>query len=144
MVKKRVALVFGKKALFVIRSPISFLMEANFQKAIGLLENRACDFVYVVLDHLDHDAKQNASRYLDDIVLHLDEKIQVKIFISASSKCYIEMFTDYIRQIPDDVCVSVMASFIDKKCIQNELSKATLKIIFPTGAREQVILLAAD
>lgn len=141
---KRVALVFGKKALIGVFSPISFQTEANFQRAIGLLECQACDFVYVVLDHFDADDKDAAEKYLNSFILHLEQRIQAKIFISASSRPHIEMFTDYIRQIPGEVCVSILARLDEKKRIEHELGIATIHMQYPVGIKANVILLAAD
>lgn len=138
-------LVFCKEALFGVLSPISFLTEANLQKAIDALENRVCDFVYVALDHFDEREKQLSERYLKRYVENLEPGIQSKIFVSASSKPYVEMFAEYVSQIPGEVCVDIFARVDEKNYIENALnaildtqcavSKGNMPLVFVGAGR---------
>ena len=119
---KNVALVFGREALFGVFSPISSLTEVNLQKAISLLENDACDFAYIALDHFDREKKELAEKYLDNYVKKLEAKFQARIFISASSRPYMEMFTEYVKQIPEEVCVDILSRMDEKTYIEHAIN----------------------
>jgi hypothetical protein len=129
--EKQVVFVYGKKALIGVFSPISFLTEANLQRAISCLKNDSCDFVYIALDHLDAENKQRAEEYLNGYVRNLALNLQTKIFISASSKSYAEMFAEYVRQIPGQTSVSIFARIDEKYCIKGEII-ATLNKLWLT------------
>lgn len=119
---KHVALVFCKEAIWGVLSPISFLTEANLQRAISLLENEACDLAYVALDHLDEGKKEAAEKYLSKCVGNLSQKMQAKIFISASTRPYVEALTEYIRHIPGEVSISILARVDEKRYIENAIN----------------------
>lgn len=121
---RHVALLVCKEALFGFSSPISFLTEANLQKAIDFLRNGGCDFLYISVDNFEEKSKVFAEKYLNDYMASLGSKLQAKIFISASSKHYVEMFIEYIKQIPGEICVDIFAR-LDEKCqIELALNRA--------------------
>ncbi len=119
---KNVALIFAEEALFGIFTPISFLTEANLQKAIGHLENGTCNFVYIALDHFNEEDKKTAEKYLSKYVNNLQPRLQSRIFISASTMPYMEMFMAYISQISGEVGIDILARVAERIRIEQGIN----------------------
>jgi hypothetical protein len=139
--EKHVVFVYGKEARIGIFSPISFLTEANLQRAISCLENGSCDFAYIALDHFVAGNKQRAEEYLNKYVKNLALDLQTKIFISASSKPYMEMFAEYVRQIPGQTSVSIFARIDEKYCIKGEIIATLNKLWMADDANPALIFI---
>lgn len=138
---KNIVFIFAKEALFGLLTPISLLTEANLQKAIGHLENETCDFVYIALDHFSEKNKREAEKYLSKYLKNLsNQKLESKIFVSASSKSYVEMFTEYVGQIPGEVCIDVMTRMDERANIEQSIliflhKQESMPLVFTRCAR---------
>lgn len=119
---KKVLFIWCNEAILRANAPISFFSEANLYKAAGMLENGACDFLYVAIDHFNDEKKERAERYFTDFISNFDELRQAKIFVSASTKPPLEMFAEYVRQIPGEVSVDILARVDERYRIKKELN----------------------
>lgn len=125
---KIVTFILCKEALFGVLSPISFFTLCDLQEAIILLKKDGCNFLYIAVDHFSEGQKELAEKYLNDkYIKKLETKLQSKIYVSASSKPYIEMLTSYIGQIQGDVCVDIF-SRVDKDMQIEQAINANLHI----------------
>lgn len=124
MKMKYIVFVFCKEAFWGAFSPLSFLTEINLQKAFDCLKAGNCDFLYIAIDHFDDEKKKKAEEYLNNYVKSLQLKQQTRIIVSPSSKPCMEMFAEYVKNIPGEICVDIFARVNEKSHIENSLNIA--------------------
>lgn len=97
---KSIVLVFCERVPIGVISPISFFSDAHIQKAVGMLENNLCDFVYIVANHFPEGDKDRAEEYITNFTEQLPIKFQSNIFVSTSSRPFQETFLDHVKYFP--------------------------------------------
>jgi hypothetical protein len=85
-----IILVFCEEAPVGLFSPISFFSDAHIQKALGLLRNNSCEFVYIVVNHFSERNKDRAEEYIANFTEQLPAKFQGSIFISTSERSFLK------------------------------------------------------
>ncbi|MDD5396734.1 MAG: hypothetical protein PHW24_01595 [Candidatus Moranbacteria bacterium] len=136
---KKIDVVFCRHALLGVLSPISFLTEANLQKALDSLENKSCDFVYIAINHLDDKSREAIMEHLHDYLRYLHPQIRDRVHLSVSKGDYADILIGYVGQLScEEVCINVLASVADRALANQQIDRAAndypekLPVIFTT------------
>lgn len=133
---KVIAFVLCREAVFGFFSPVSFLTEANLQKAFGFLEEKSCDLVFIAVNHRDEHGRDIMEKYLIEYIKFFDPEMKEKIHISTSPDDYANMIVGYIEQFSGDVCIDILAGAFDRVNMSERINNAadnyvgTLPLIF--------------
>ncbi|MEI7891111.1 MAG: hypothetical protein WCI36_04025 [bacterium] len=124
---KKVAFLYCEEAVFGYFSPISILTEANLQRAIGLLNCGACDFLYIAINHFPEKNKEKARNYFEQYFNDFYGEVASRVYVSFAKRCYASMFTDYLSIFKDEVHLSILANISRKNEIEKKLINASIE-----------------
>lgn len=105
-----------KKVAFVFldEGPVDQLSLNNMWDAMSLLEEGACDMVFVAINHFGLQKKIVHDFIKQKFVDVASEKARVNTWLSISDRQYPEKFIDHVRFLPaDEIHLRI---FADKSC----------------------------
>jgi hypothetical protein len=110
---------------FGLWSLISNHTALNMQRAIGMLEQDACDFIYLAVDYGSDEKQQLIEDYLQSNLKQIEPQARERIHIATSSEDYFDMLVEYIKQMNcDEICVDILALASERMLMHEKINTA--------------------
>ena len=115
---KKIAFVYVGIGFF---GRLSILTIINLERALNLLSREEFDFVYIAMNQVEEDRKQEAINFIQNFFINsLPSPIQCKIYVSDSNGSYEVKFVEYLHVLPfSEVYVDVFSNIYHKEVIKN-------------------------